>query len=288
MNPSRFIAGEEAIEIGQQRRKPGRDDPRHVALGSGGERDVVIEVNVACRGRGQRTDDRVADGAVGHLGEEPGRRGQIQAMEMHGRMGGGKRGDIRVEAGAFEIGDRLALEILPGRRLVAVEVVDELRFDRVIAGAPQHLHRRFAVGIAACRGRHGLAFWYRAARGFARPQQSAGADVRLAASDGCGHLCRRLGDHEAQRQFLFGGEPLREVGIKSDDRPVGTRKIDHRPRSNHHHQFVGLLRSKDRRWPGRGGEQRGHHGGHQRRHQRDGDEDDGNGDENLVRRTHFR
>ena len=34
-------------------------------------------------------------------------------METHARMGGRKRGDIGLEAGAFEISDRFAVEIVP-------------------------------------------------------------------------------------------------------------------------------------------------------------------------------
>ena len=135
--PVALRRGEEAVElVAAARGNRGGTTHAISRLAPTREGDVVVEVDVARDGRGERADDRVADRRRRTTcGDQARRRRQIQ-----------RRGSARPDAPppaprppassarALEIGDGFAVEIAPARRLEAVAVVDQHRLDAVVAG----------------------------------------------------------------------------------------------------------------------------------------------------------
>ncbi len=114
--PVALRAGEKAVEVVAKPREPRRHRPRQLALHAQRKRDLVIDVDAARGGRGQRSHDRVIDGAVGNLRDQPGGRRQVERPELDARMRGAHVRDVGGQSARVDVGNAGPVEIAPARQ----------------------------------------------------------------------------------------------------------------------------------------------------------------------------
>ena len=237
-------------------------DPGHV--------EGVVESPAAARdvfgdGGSDRPDDRVAERSIRNLGDEPGG-GHRQSFPRDLRMGNPGSGDLGFEPRiVVDVGNGLAFEVAPARRLVSVVVVDQYGFHRRVARCPRDAG---VGGFRLCTGGRSGRARLSASGHAVRPVEPAGSDVRFAFRKGGDHGGGRIRENEAQRQSFLGREFPGELDIQAHECSVGVGKVDDGTGPHKYDELAGHLRRRqsgrralrdEKREPGRDGESRGEH-----------------------------